>query len=107
MGNRHTIIAGHCIAAHAGFQILESGGNAIDAGIADPRRPACGLGWQEPVMLPPTNAPGGIRNSAPSALRTSPGRRRRLVSREGSGTPGDPKVAPALEHGVAECGWTE
>ncbi len=33
-GNRHMISAGHYSAAHAGFQILEAGGNAIDAGVA-------------------------------------------------------------------------
>jgi len=34
MGRRHVISAGHYLAAHAGFQILEAGGNAIDAGVA-------------------------------------------------------------------------
>lgn len=34
MGTRHMIVAGHYLAAHAGFQILEAGGNAIDAGVA-------------------------------------------------------------------------
>ena len=34
MGSRHVIAAGHYLAAHAGFQILEAGGNAIDAGVA-------------------------------------------------------------------------
>lgn len=33
-GRRHMISAGHYSAAHAGFQILEAGGNAIDAGVA-------------------------------------------------------------------------
>jgi gamma-glutamyltranspeptidase/glutathione hydrolase len=33
-GSRHMISAGHYSAAHAGFQILEAGGNAIDAGVA-------------------------------------------------------------------------
>ena len=32
-GTRHVIAAGHYLAAHAGFQILEGGGNAIDAGV--------------------------------------------------------------------------
>src|SRR3954468_2680946 len=32
MGTRHVIAAGHYLAAHAGFKILEAGGNAIDAG---------------------------------------------------------------------------
>lgn len=34
MGTRHMIVAGHYLASHAGFQILEAGGNAIDAGVA-------------------------------------------------------------------------
>lgn len=34
MGTRHMVGAGHYLAAHAGFQILEAGGNAIDAGVA-------------------------------------------------------------------------
>lgn len=33
-GTRHMISAGHHAAAHAGFTILEAGGNAIDAGVA-------------------------------------------------------------------------
>lgn len=33
-GTRHMIAAGHYLAAHAGFTILEAGGNAIDAGVA-------------------------------------------------------------------------
>ncbi len=34
MGTRHVVAAGHYIAAHAAFEILEAGGNAIDAGVA-------------------------------------------------------------------------
>ncbi|MSO53650.1 MAG: gamma-glutamyltransferase family protein [Rhodospirillales bacterium] len=34
MGSRHVIAAGHYLSAHAGFSILEAGGNAIDAGVA-------------------------------------------------------------------------
>ncbi len=34
MGTRHVIAAGHYMAAQAGMQILEAGGNAIDAGVA-------------------------------------------------------------------------
>jgi len=33
-GTRHLISAGHYGAAHAGFAILEAGGNAVDAGVA-------------------------------------------------------------------------
>lgn len=33
-GTRHIVSAGHHAAAHAGFTVLESGGNAIDAGVA-------------------------------------------------------------------------
>ena len=34
LGTRHMIVAGHYAAAHAGFAILEAGGNAVDAGVA-------------------------------------------------------------------------
>jgi len=34
MGSKHVISAGHYLAAHAGFKVLEAGGNAIDAGVA-------------------------------------------------------------------------
>jgi gamma-glutamyltranspeptidase / glutathione hydrolase len=34
MGTRHVISAGHYLAAHAGFEVLEAGGNAVDAGVA-------------------------------------------------------------------------
>lgn len=33
-GRRHVVSAGHYLAAHAGFAVLEAGGNAIDAGVA-------------------------------------------------------------------------
>lgn len=33
-GQRHMVSAGHYLASHAGFQILEAGGNAVDAGVA-------------------------------------------------------------------------
>ena len=33
-GTRHMSIAGHYLAAHAAFSVLEAGGNAIDAGVA-------------------------------------------------------------------------
>ena len=33
-GTVHMIAAGHHLAAQAGFEILEAGGNAIDAGVA-------------------------------------------------------------------------
>ncbi|MBC8452132.1 MAG: gamma-glutamyltransferase, partial [Rhodospirillaceae bacterium] len=34
MATRHMVVAGHPLAAQAGFQILEAGGNAIDASVA-------------------------------------------------------------------------
>ena len=34
MGTRHMVSAGHYLAAHAAFRVLEAGGNAIDAGCA-------------------------------------------------------------------------
>lgn len=33
-GSRHMTVAGHYLAAQAGFRIMEAGGNAIDAGVA-------------------------------------------------------------------------
>ena len=33
-GHRHMIVAGHYLAAEAGYGVLEAGGNAIDAGVA-------------------------------------------------------------------------
>ncbi|MFZ9635914.1 MAG: gamma-glutamyltransferase family protein, partial [Alphaproteobacteria bacterium] len=33
-GTRHMVSAGHYLASHAAFAILEAGGNAIDAGVA-------------------------------------------------------------------------
>ena len=33
-GTRHACVAGHYLAAHAGFAMLEAGGNAVDAGVA-------------------------------------------------------------------------
>lgn len=62
-GTRHMVVAGHYLAAHAGFEILQAGGNAIDAGVsaglalgvlrsdlenvadADPRHPTYAVGW--------------------------------------------------------------
>ena len=40
MGTGHMVVAGHYLAAQAGMQILEAGGNAVDAGVA-----AGGAGW--------------------------------------------------------------
>src|SRR5579871_1968247 len=34
MGTRHMVAAGHYLAAQAGFEIFEGGGNAVDAGVA-------------------------------------------------------------------------
>ncbi len=34
MATRHAISAGHYLAAEAGFEVLNAGGNAIDAGVA-------------------------------------------------------------------------
>ncbi len=34
MGKKHMVSAGHYHAAHAGFDILQAGGNAVDAGVA-------------------------------------------------------------------------
>ena len=44
---RHAVVAGHHFAAQAGFQVLEAGGNAIDAGVAA----GMALGVLEPVNV--------------------------------------------------------
>ena len=33
-GTKHVAAAGHYLAAHAGLEILEAGGNAVDAGVS-------------------------------------------------------------------------
>jgi gamma-glutamyltranspeptidase/glutathione hydrolase len=33
-GTRHMVVAGHYLASHAGFEMLETGGNAVDAGVS-------------------------------------------------------------------------
>lgn len=33
VGSRHVVSSGHYLAAHAAFQVLENGGNAVDAGV--------------------------------------------------------------------------
>jgi gamma-glutamyltranspeptidase/glutathione hydrolase len=44
---RHAVVAGHHFATQAGFQILEAGGNAVDAGVAA----GMALGVLEPVNV--------------------------------------------------------
>ena len=34
LGHHHAVSAGHELAARAAFEVLESGGNAVDAGVA-------------------------------------------------------------------------
>ena len=47
MGTKHVAAAGHYLAAHAGFEILEAGGNAVDAGVAA----GIAIGVLEPHMV--------------------------------------------------------
>jgi gamma-glutamyltranspeptidase/glutathione hydrolase len=57
MGRRHMIAAGQYLAAQAGFQILEAGGNAVDAGVAAGialgvvQSEYVGFGGVAPIML--------------------------------------------------------
>ena len=46
-GTRHAVASGHYLAAQAGFQVLEAGGNAIDAGVAG----GIALGVVESLMV--------------------------------------------------------
>ena len=61
-GTRHMVSAGHYLAAHAGFEILESGGNAIDAG--------CCAGMALAVLHPDEVNFGGV---APIIIRLANG----------------------------------
>ena len=51
MSLHHIVVSGHSLTAQAGVQILEAGGNAIDAGVAvgiataDPRCSTYAIGW--------------------------------------------------------------
>jgi gamma-glutamyltranspeptidase/glutathione hydrolase len=60
-GSRHAVSAGHYLAAAAGFSILESGGNAIDAG--------CAAGIALAVLHPDEVNVAGV---APIMIRTGP-----------------------------------
>ena len=52
LGTEHIVSAGHHLAADAGYRILESGGNAIDAGVA--------AGIMTNVVLPDNTSFGGV-----------------------------------------------
>ena len=52
LGTKHIVSAGHHLAADAGYRILESGGNAIDAGVA--------AGIMTNVVLPDNTGFGGV-----------------------------------------------
>src|SRR5215510_4251970 len=62
-GSRHAVSAGHYLAAAAGFSILESGGNAIDAG--------CAAGIALAVLHPDEVNVAGV---APIMIRTGQGK---------------------------------
>ena len=57
MARRHVVVSGHYYASLAGLQILEAGGNAIDAGVATGlaidvlESEFVGFGGVAPVML--------------------------------------------------------
>jgi len=57
MARRHVVVSGHYWASQAGFQILEAGGNAIDAGVATGlaievlESELVGFGGVAPVMI--------------------------------------------------------
>ena len=76
-GHKHGIVAGHYLAAEAGFAILEAGGNAIDAGVAGASPSASFIATSSTWPALPRSSftarrPGRWRPSAASA----PGRRR-------------------------------
>ena len=86
-GSRHAIAAGHYLAAAAGFEILEAGGNAVDAG--------CAAGIALGVLCPCEVQVSGV---APIMIRLAEGK---IVTLAGLG--GWPKALPAdifmREHG--------
>ncbi len=59
IGTRHMVAAGHYLAAQAAFQILEAGGNAIDAGVCGGialgvvQSEYVGFGGVAPIMIRP------------------------------------------------------
>ena len=61
VGTRHMVSAGHHLASTTAFQILEAGGNAIDAGVAGSlvlsvvQSDFVGFGGVAPIMIKPAN----------------------------------------------------
>ncbi len=61
IGTRHMVAAGHYLAAQAAFQILEAGGNAIDAGVCGGialgvvQSEYVGFGGVAPIMIRPAS----------------------------------------------------
>ena len=61
IGTRHMVAAGHYLAAQAAFQILEAGGNAVDAGVCGGmalgvlQSEYVGFGGVAPIMIRPAN----------------------------------------------------
>ena len=62
MGTRHMVAAGHYLAAQAAFQVLEAGGNAIDAGVCGGmalgvlQSEYVGFGGVAPIMIRPAES---------------------------------------------------
>ena len=61
IGTRHMVSAGHYLATNAAFQILEAGGNAIDAGVSGSivlsvvQCDFVGFGGVAPIMIKPAD----------------------------------------------------
>ena len=61
VGTRHMVSAGHYLATNAAFQVLEAGGNAIDAGVSGSivlsvvQCDFVGFGGVAPIMIKPAN----------------------------------------------------
>jgi gamma-glutamyltranspeptidase / glutathione hydrolase len=88
MGYSHMVSAGHYLAAEAAFQILEAGGNAIDAGVAG----GLALGVVQSDLV-------SIAGVAPMVIRLA--RTGEVVTIDGLGV--WPR-ASSLDHLVEECG---
>jgi gamma-glutamyltranspeptidase/glutathione hydrolase len=87
-GRRGVVTAGHYLAASAGMQVLQQGGNAIDAGVA--------MGFCEAVLEPQAN---GIGGESPILIHHA--KSGRTVAINGQGTaPGAATIEWFREQGI-------
>jgi gamma-glutamyltranspeptidase/glutathione hydrolase len=88
MGTHGVVAAGHYLAAHAGLQMLELGGNAIDAGVA--------MGFALAVLKPHAN---GIAGESPTLIYSADRGRAFAVNGQGV-APGEATIERFREIGI-------